>query len=109
MAKAVVDHRVRVRVFVDFWNFQLSLHERLSTTRLTLARYNGPSHVHEEIHYRAHIHLATAQAIAAGRRPEFHAAHTALYTTLEGAMACLLEDFHVTGVTAKRDQPRRFQ
>ena len=33
MAKAVVDHRVRVRVFVDFWNFQLSLNERSSAGR----------------------------------------------------------------------------
>lgn len=80
-----------------------------STTRLTLARYNGPSHVHEEIHYRAHIHLATAQAIAAGRRPESYAEHTDLYTTLEGAMACLLQDFHVAGITAQGDQPRLFE
>ena len=77
-----------------------------STTRVTLARYNGASHVHGEIHYRAHIHRATAEAIAAGRRPESHATPTDRYTTLEGATACLLEDFHVAGIAAKHDEPR---
>ena len=37
-------------------------------SRLTLARYNGPSHQHEDIDYRTHIHHATAGAIAAGQR-----------------------------------------
>ena len=78
------------------------------TTPLTLARYNGPSHVHGEIRYRAHIHRATAEAIAAGRRPESDATPTDRYTTLEGALACLLEDFRVGGVAAKRDELRLF-
>ena len=77
-------------------------------TPLTLARYNGPSHVHEEIRYRAHIHHATAAAIAAGRKPESHATQTDRCATLEGAAACLLHDFHVSGITAKRDAPRLF-
>ena len=76
------------------------------TTSLTLARYNGPSHVHGQIRYRAHIHRATEHAIAAGRRPESHTTTTDRYATLEGALACLLEDFHVRGVVAKRDEPR---
>lgn len=75
-------------------------------TPLTLARYNGPSHIHDEIRFRSHIHRATADAIAAGRRPESHATPTDQYTTLEGAMACLLEDFHVAGLIAKHDEPR---
>ena len=75
-------------------------------TPLTLARYNGPSHVHGEIRYRAHIHGATASAIAAGRKPESYATPTDRYATLEGALACLLQDFHVNGVTAEHDEPR---
>ena len=78
----------------------------LGTTPLTLARYNGASHVHGQIRYRAHIHRATEPAIAAGRRPESHTTTTDRYATLEGALACLLEDFHVAGVVAKRDEPR---
>lgn len=77
-------------------------------TPLTLARYNGPSHVHGEIRYRAHIHRTTASAIAAGRRPESYATPTDRYATLEGALACLLQDFHVNGVTAEHDEPRLF-
>ena len=79
---------------------------RVGTTLLTLARYNGPSHLHGDIRYQAHIHRATADAISAGRRPESDATETDRYTTLEGATACLLEDFNVDGLKAKPDQPR---
>lgn len=67
--------------------------------RLTLARYNGSSHVHGEIAYRPHIHSATAQAIAAGRKPEAEAWETNRYTTLDGAFRCLIEDFSLSGIT----------
>ncbi|MCY4619795.1 MAG: hypothetical protein OXD50_14785 [Chloroflexi bacterium] len=67
-------------------------------TRLTLARYNGPSHIHGEIEFRPHIHHATARAIAAGKKPESEADETDRFNTLDGAFRCLLEDFHVSGV-----------
>ncbi len=66
--------------------------------RLTLARYNGPSHIHGQIEFRPHIHRATASAIAAGRKPESEAEETDRFTTLEGAFRCLLDDFHVDGI-----------
>ena len=69
-----------------------------SGTRLTLARYNGPSHIHGEIEFRPHIHYATARAIAAGKKPESEAEETDRFTTLDDAFRCLLEDFHVGGV-----------
>ena len=81
----------------------------IGNTPLALARYNGPSHIHGDIHYRTHIHRATADAISAGRRPESQAVETDRYATLEGATACLLEDFHVVGITAKHDHPRLFR
>ena len=37
-------------------------------SRLTLARYNGPSHRHGIIAYSPHIHSATSRAIAAGKK-----------------------------------------
>ena len=75
--------------------------------RLTLARYNGPSHVHGDIAYRPHIHRATASAIAAGKKPESEAAETDQFTTLDGAFACLISDLHLEGITAPQpDQPR---
>ena len=73
---------------------------------IVLARYNGSGHTHGDIIYRPHIHSATAAAILAGRRPESEASETDRYTTLEGALACLLEDYNVQGVSARRDYPR---
>lgn len=73
---------------------------------LTLARYNGPSHPHGEITYLPHIHRASEQAMAAGRRPESEAEETDRFSTLEGALACLVEDFSLTGLDAQPDQPR---
>ena len=77
-------------------------------SRLTLARYNGPSHQHEDISYQPHIHRATARWIEAGKRPEREAKETDRYKTLEGALACLIQDFNITGIVAETDQPRLF-
>lgn len=72
--------------------------------RLTLARYNGPSHRHGEIVYRPHIHRATARAIAEGKKPESEADETDRFQTLEGALACLLDDFNVGGLNAPQHE-----
>ncbi len=75
--------------------------------RLTLGRYNGPSHIHRSINYRPHIHRATAAAIAAGRKPESEADETDRVTSLDGAFGCLIEDFRLQGITAPQpDHPR---
>ena len=75
--------------------------------RLTLARYNGPSHPHGDIKFRPHIHRATARAIAAGKKPESEAAETDRFTTLDEAFRCLLDDFRVEGISPpKLDQLR---
>ena len=71
---------------------------------LTLARYNGSSHAHGEIRYRCHIHRATAEALAAGRRIDSYAEETDRYKTLEGALACLVADCAVQGVSANLDE-----
>ena len=76
--------------------------------RLTLARYNGPSHQHGEIRYKPHIHRATETAILAGRKPEHAAEETTRYETLEGALACLIEDFRLSGIRANPDHPSLF-
>ena len=75
--------------------------------RLTLARYNGPSHIHGEIDFRPHIHRATAQAIAAGRKPESEADETDRFTTLDVALSCLLEDFNVSGIAPPAPDQRK--
>ena len=74
-----------------------------SASPLTLARYNGPSHLHGRIIYRPHIHRATERAIGGGTRPESEADETDRFDDLEGALACLLEDFNISGVEVSRD------
>ena len=76
-------------------------------SRLTLARYNGPSHRHGDIAYRPHIHRATARAIAAGKKPESEADETDRFSTLNGALGCLIADFQLSGLQAPpSDQAR---
>ena len=72
-------------------------------TRLMLARYNGPSHVHGDIAFRPHIHRATERAIAMGHQPESEAEETDRFTTCEGAFACLIADFWISGVSTEAD------
>lgn len=74
---------------------------------LTLARYNGPSHEHGDIAYQPHIHRASERAIAAGKKPESQAEATSRFQTLEGALACLMQDFNVTGLNAQNDDQLR--
>lgn len=79
----------------------------LGGSRLTLARYNGSSHIHGEIAYRPHIHRATARAINDGKKPESEAEETDQYTTIEGAFRQLLLDFKIQGIQIPpADQPR---
>ena len=68
---------------------------------LTLARYNGSSHEHGNIAYRPHIHHATEEAIAAGKKPEAEAEETNRFNTIEGALACLIFDFNLEGFRAQ--------
>lgn len=74
--------------------------------RLTLARYNGPSHEHGNIFYRTHIHRASEKAIVKGRKPESQAEETDRFQTLEGALACLIDDFNISGLKARQDTPK---
>lgn len=75
---------------------------------LTLARYNGPGHEHGDIVFRPHIHRTSEKAIAAGVKPESEAEATDRFETLEGALACLIEDFKVGHPNARSDQPELF-
>ena len=75
---------------------------------VSLVRYNGASHRHGSIRYRCHIHRATAEALMAGKKIDSHAEETSRYRTLEGALACLIEDGNVRGLTAESDQPELF-
>lgn len=73
---------------------------------LTLARYNGPSHKHGDIYYKPHIHRTLERTMEIGKRPEAEAEETSRFETLEGALACLIEDYSLSGIRAKRDEQR---
>ncbi len=75
---------------------------------LSLIRYNGSSHRHGDIHYRCHIHRATAESMNAGKKIDSHAEETNRYRTLGGALACLIEDCSVQGLKARHDEPDLF-
>ncbi len=78
-------------------------------SRLTLARYNGPSHKHGGIEYRPHIHRATVKAIASGKKPESHADATDRFSTLDGAFGCLISDYNLIGIMQPEGEQLRLQ
>ena len=67
-----------------------------------------PSHRYGDIGYRCHIHIATADALSAGRKIDSHAKATDRYQTLKGALACLIEDCGVQNLSARHDEPDLF-
>lgn len=76
---------------------------------LTLLRYNGSSHIHQDIVLHCHIHKATYKKIAAGKKPDSHAEPTKRYHSLDGALACLVEDANISGLgKMQHDMPSLF-
>ena len=41
-----------------------------------------------------------------GKKPESEAEETDRFSTLEGALACLIDDFRVSGIRARHDEPQ---
>ena len=60
----------------------------------------------EDIYYKPHIHRTLERTMAAGKRPEAEAEETSRFETLEGALACLIEDYCLSGIRAKHDEQR---
>ena len=60
-------------------------------SHLALARYNGPRHGPGKA-WKAHIYRASEKALREGCRPGYPE-ETHRYRTVEGALACLLDDF----------------
>lgn len=73
-------------------------------SRLMLARYDGASHTHGDIAFRPHIHRTTEDALLAGRKPDSGARETDRFNSCEGALACLIADFRISGVVAAPDR-----
>ena len=70
---------------------------------VSLVRYNGSSHRHGDILFHCHIHRATEEASLAGKKIDSHAEATDRYRTLNGALACLIDDCRVEGILASHD------
>jgi len=74
---------------------------------LTLRRYNGPNHNHnnhlenEKLGYCCHIHTATQKYLYANRKAEGYAECTERYKTIEGAFQCLIIDCNIEGLATK--------
>lgn len=85
----------------------------LSGETLTLKRYNGPSHNHanylekEKLGYICHIHIATEKYIKANRKAEGFAIKTEEYTTVDGALHCLVTDCKLSGIVTNPDFPNQ--
>lgn len=75
---------------------------RIHAVRLTRAESRGLDCV------AMIIHRATAKAMVSGKKPEHEAEATDRFAMLEGALACLIDDFHVVGLLPLRDRPRLF-
>lgn len=72
---------------------------------ITLARYNGSSHVHvnkcdgRRFDFECHIHMANEESLKASKKIENYAEPTNRYTNLQGAIKCVLSDFHIVDLT----------
>lgn len=84
----------------DGEHFSCGLYLRKPTgEKLTLLRYNGASHIHDDIEHQCHIHKATEAAIAEGKKPERYATATKRYHSLDGALYCLCSDANIAGLS----------
>lgn len=72
---------------------------------ITLARYNGSNHVHvnkgdgRRFDFECHIHEANENSLLASKKIENHAEPTNRYTNLQGAIQCVLTDFHIADLS----------
>ena len=109
-AVSEVDDRVRFRVYQrrnldDDRDFSCGLALIGGGGRpLSLMRCNGANHKHGTIHFRCHVHRATAGAIAAGRKADDRAEAADEYRTIEEAFAYLVRECGIQGLTAKPDE-----
>lgn len=89
-------------------NFSCGLLFRHPQGLVTLTRYNGSDHDHDnpleldtKLVGACHIHVATERYMRMGRKPEHFAQITDRYNDLEGALRSLVEDCNITGVRLK--------
>lgn len=83
--------------------------------KMTLCRYNGPSHPHtnhlenESFKYVTHIHRARTDYLEQRNKADGFAEITDRFSTLSGALHCLVTDCNVKGIDTEPDQPTLFK
>ena len=77
---------------------------------LTLKRYNGPSHDHpnhlekQRLGRKCHVHIATEKYIKANRKAEGFAMISNNFSTIDGALHCLVTECNISGITTFPDK-----
>ena len=72
------------------------------------ARGASANRTHKPAERRTQLLLWNRLSHGDGRKPEHATEETTRYQTLEGALACLIEDFDLSGIRANPDQPSLF-
>ena len=80
-------------------------------SKLPLARYNGPGHVHfnppeyanRVINFRPHIHRTTERSYLQGKKLDSFAEETDRFDNFFEALQCLVEDFNVIGLPVEHE------
>ena len=92
-------------------SFSVGLRVLRGEESITLMRCNGPAHAHrnhledETFGLECHIHVATARYINAGRRDEGFAERSSHYSTVDEALAYMLERCNISGLVL--DPPKK--
>ncbi len=82
---------------------------------VTLFRCNGPSHPHsnslegERFEFVCHVHQATERYLAAGKKDEGFAVPSSDYTTVDGALHCLVTHCKISGLNTQADERDLFE
>ncbi|CAI9896057.1 TPA: hypothetical protein RQ837_001972 [Pseudomonas aeruginosa] len=94
--------RQNMRIVESFSCGLLYLHA--GGEKVTLARYNGSDHPHNNpldgtrADNHCHIHRATERYMAIGRKSEHYAESTDRYTDLSGALRAIVDDCMISGI-----------
>lgn len=80
-----------------------------------LIRFNGPNHPHsnalegERFEFVCHVHQATERYLAAGKKDEGFAVQSSDYTTISGALHCLMRRCVIAGLSTQADERDLFE
>lgn len=112
--ESLTDSDVRYRLYrrhnpKNVQVFSVGLSVCIGGDWLMLCRYNGPYHAHKNFIERnrlegvSHIHSATQRYVVGAAHPDGFAMETDRYSTIEGALRCILLDCNIQGILPSGD------